>query len=512
VTTDRFQAATKARVLDGRTLLRQVSLYGVFTIVRRGLNVAFTPVYTHYMSPGDYGILEILNLGAWFASIIGMCKVDAAFYRYYVAEKSDEGRGRVLGASLLVTFALSTVIVAAGIGCLPWLARSASGGGKIPALDFYLIAAATWLDLATMVPLAYCRVTDRVWFVGVTSVTQALVSCSLSLLGLIGWGYGYRALLIGQLGGSLAAALACAWSLRHATVRWSLAPAGALLRYGLPMVPGAFFMYVIGSADRFSLARYASFADVGVYAVAAKFALGVNLIIMGPFSEMWSANQYRLHASGDAPLYQRTVVLYLAILFLFTLAVAYFAYDFVLFAFGPAYHSAVQLVPLLVLGVGVWGLVPTLDLGSLVVPGKTWIRSAATGAAAAVNVTMNLVLVPRIGAVGAALANVTGFVFLGLVTGVLSYPLVKMRPPLRRILLMTTVFVAAIFVSFTDGYLSYPAYLATRILVFLAVGAVLFQLSWRFHPATGSVDPTARGEQDGVEPIPDTRVAWRTAR
>src|SRR5690349_4477294 len=39
-------------------------------------------------------------------------QVDAAFYRYYVAEKTDEGRGRVLGASLLVTFALSTIIVA----------------------------------------------------------------------------------------------------------------------------------------------------------------------------------------------------------------------------------------------------------------------------------------------------------------------------------------------------------------------------------------------------------------
>ncbi|HEY2387124.1 MAG TPA: oligosaccharide flippase family protein [Candidatus Binatia bacterium] len=496
----------RAPMLDGRTLLRQVSIYGVFTIVRRGLNVAFTPIYTHYMSPGDYGILEILNLGAWFASIIGMCKIDAAFYRYYVAEKTNEGRGRVLGASLLVTFGLSTIIVAAGIGSLPWLARSASGNTPIPPLDFYLIAAATWLDLATMVPLAYCRVTDRVWFVGVTSVTQALVSCGLSLFGLIGLGYGYRALLIGQLGGSLAAMIACAWALRRATIRWSLAPAGVLLRYGLPMVPGAFFMYVIGSADRFSLARYASFGDVGVYAVAAKFALGVNLIVMGPFTEMWSANQYRLHASGDVPLYQRTAVLYLATLFLFTLGVAYFAYDFVLFAFGPAYHAAVRLVPLLVLGVGVWGLVPTLDLGSLVVPGKTWIRSAATGAAAAVNVTINLLLVPRIGATGAAIANVAGFVFLGLVTGVLSYPLVTMRPPLRRILLMTAIFVAAIFVAFADGSLSYPWYLAARVAAFCVVAMMLYELAWRFHP-----EGAEEAEEAQVR-AGETSVAWRTVR
>lgn len=490
------QATAAGGGLSGRTLIRQVSLYGIFTIMRRGLNVALTPVYTHYMSPGDYGILEILNIGAWLASIIGACKVDAAFYRYYVAERTEEGRSKILGASITLTLALSTVIVLVGIGAMPWLVTAEAQHRTIPLLDFYLIAAATWLDLATLVPLAYCRVTDRVAFVGITSLIQAFVSCGVSVVGLIHFGLGYRGLLLGQLAGAGCAAIACVVILRGATIRWTLARASVLLRYGLPMVPGAFFMYVIGSADRFSLARFADFAEVGVYAVAAKFALGVNLVIMGPFGEMWSANQYRLHAAGDTRLYQRTAVLYLAVLFQFTLGVAYFSYDFVLYAFGPAYYRAVSLVPVLVFGVGLWGLVPTLDLGSLVVPGKTWIRSAATGAAAAVNVTMNLLLVPRIGALGAAFASVGGFLFLGLVTGVLSYPLVRMRPPLGRIFLMLGVFTAATAISFTDAYLSYPAYLSLRVSVFLTVAAVFFQLTWRFNVEPRNVDPSASGPSD----------------
>jgi O-antigen/teichoic acid export membrane protein len=170
--------------------------------------------------------------------------------------------------------------------------------------------------------------------------------------------------------------------------------------------------------------------------------------------------------------------------------VAYFAYDFVLFAFDPAYHAAVRLIPLLVFGVGIWGLVPTLDLGSLVVPGKTWIRSAATGAAALGNVSLNLFLVPRLGGVGAAIASVTGYVFLCLVTGILSYPLVSMRPPLRRIVLMVLLFSGAIALSYLDTAFSYPAYVVLRLASFVIVGGLMFHLAWRFNEAPRSPGPS----------------------
>jgi O-antigen/teichoic acid export membrane protein len=358
----------------------------------------------------------------------------------------------------------------------------------IPLTDFYIIAAATWLDLATLVPLAYCRITDRVGLVGVVSVTQALVSAALAIAGVVWLEMGYRAVILGNLAAAATAAVICFALVLRSRVKFTLSPARVLLSYGLPMFPGTLFMYVMGSADRFFLARYAGFADVGIYAVAAKFGVAVNLIVMGPFGEMWAANQYRLHASGDHRLYHRTALTYLAVLFQFTLGVAYFSYDFVLLALGPAYESAVAIVPILVFGVAVWGLVPTLDLGSLVVPGKTWIRSAATGAAAATNVIANLVLVPRFGAQGAALASVCGFAALATVTGLLSYPLVSMRVPLGRVIVMTVTLAVASALSLLGGSIPYPAFLAARLLAFTLVGVVLYQLSWGSQATAIGVD------------------------
>jgi O-antigen/teichoic acid export membrane protein len=482
-----------AATTTGAMLARQVSLYGFFTILRRGLSVALTPLYTHYLAPSDYGVLEILNLSAWLVSIIGACKVDAAFYRYYVAERTDEGRERVLGASLLLTFIISGVLVFAATAGMPWMTSAVSQERQIPATDFYLVGAATWLDLATLVPLAYCRITDRVWLVGLVSITQALVSGVLAVVGVVGLGLGYRAVIVANFAAAAAAALICVGLLLRTRVRFTLQPAGMLLKYGLPMVPGTFFMYVIGSADRFFLARFAGLGDVGIYAVAAKFALGVNLVVMGPFGEMWGANQYRLHASGDHRLYQRTALAYLAVLFQFTLAVAYFSYDFVILALGADYRSAVTIVPILVFGVAIWGIVPTLDLGMLVVPGKTWIRSAATGAAALANVACNFLLVPRWGAQGAAMASVAGFCVLAGVTGVLSYPLVDMRVPLGRVVLMTATLAAATTLALLGPSFSYGTFLALRVGTFVAAGVVLYQLSWRSDAEAVTVAFAAAG-------------------
>lgn len=484
---------SKSLGTTGSTLLRQVSLYGVFTILRRGLNVALTPLYTHYLPPADFGVLEILNLSAWLASIIGACKVDAAFYRYYVAEKTDDGRARIFGASLLLTLLISSVIVFGAIAVMPWLTAEVSQERHIPTVDFWIIGLATWLDLATLVPLAYCRITDRVGFVGFVSLTQALVSGVLGIVGVVWLGLGYRGVILANLAATSAAALICLTLVMRTQIRFTLSPTRVLLKYGLPMFPGTLFMYVLGSADRFVLARFTSFGDVGVYAVAAKFALAVNLIIMGPFGEMWAANQYRLHSSGDHRLYQRTALTYLAVLFLFVLGVAYFSYDFVMLALAPSYRDAATIIPVLVFGVALWGLVPTLDLGSLVVPGKTWIRSAATGAAAAANVAVNFLLVPHVGALGAACASVVGFFVLAGVTGLLSWPLVDMRVPLGRVALLTAMLACAGSLAFMGSRFSYSGFIALRMIAFVAVGIAMYQLSWRYESRDAAVrfEPTA---------------------
>jgi len=461
--------------LSVRTLVGQASLYGFFTLLRRVVSFALTPLYTHYLSPTDFGVLELLSIAGTFVSILGGFKLDAAFYRFYVAATTDEERRRVLSAAMLTSLAFSTAIV------LPLLVLVTmhpieSGTTTIPVGAVHLVLAAMWLDLATSVPLAYCRATNRVAFLGTVSTTQALTTGALATFLLVAVGMDYTGVLWAMLVGTALTAISALVVVRPSVLAWDAGVAGSLLRYGLPMLPASLFMYVLSSSDRYFLARFASFADLGVYAVAAKFALALHLLVMGPFGEMWATNQFRLYEERNGDLYRRVALTYLGTLFVAALAIAYFSYDFILFAFDERYAGAAFLTPLLVMSVVYWGIVPTQDLGCLVTPGKTWIRSVATATGAIVAVAASFVLTPRFGTYGAACAGIAGYAALALATSVLNHRLVDMRAPLPHVIGLSSALAVLMLLPFAADRFAYATFLALRCLVLLGYAVAVVAL------------------------------------
>lgn len=450
--------------LSVRSLVGQASLYGFFTLLRRVVSFALTPLYTHYLSPTDFGVLELLSIAGTFVSILGGFKLDAAFYRFYVAATTDEERQRVLSAAMLTGLALSTLIVLP-LAVVVTLSPLESGGTRIPVGAVYLVLGAMYLDLATSVPVAYCRATNRVAFLGGVSTAQALTTGTLATIFLVVLNYDYTGVLWAMLLGTAVTAVCMLTFVRPSVWGWDPKLARELLRYGLPMLPASLFMYVLSSSDRYFLARFASFADLGVYAVAAKFALALQLLVMLPFGEMWATNQFRIYEERNGELYRRVSLTYLGTLFVAALAIAYFSYDFIVFAFDERYAGAALLTPLLALGVAIWGIVPTQDLGCLVMPGKTWIRSVATGAGALVAVVANFLLVPHFGTYGAALAGIASYVTLVSATAALNYRLVDMRAPLPQVSLLVGVLAMLILVPYAHERLPYVPFLILRALV-----------------------------------------------
>lgn len=477
--------------LSVRSLVGQASLYGAFTLLRRVVSFALTPLYTHYLSPTDFGVLELLSIAGTFVSILGGFKLDAAFYRFYVAATTDADRQRVLSAAMLSSLVLSTLIVLP-IAVLVTLSPIESGGTHVPVGAVYLVLGAMWLDLATSVPVAYCRATNRVAFLGSVSTAQALTTGTVAIIALVVLGSDYTGVLWAMLLGTALTAVCTLTVVRPSVLAWDPGLARELLRYGLPMLPASLFMYVLSTSDRYFLARFASFADLGVYAVAAKFALALQLLVMLPFGEMWATNQFRLYEERNGELYRRVALTYLGTLFVAALAIAYFSYDFILFAFDERYTGAALLTPLLVLGVAIWGIVPTQDLGCLVMPGKTWIRSVATGTGALVAVAANFLLVPHFGTYGAALAVIASYVALASATAALNYRLVDMRAPIPQVSLMVSTLAMLLVVPYAHERLPYVPFLALRVVVLAgyAVGVValvdpdrLGQFARRFFPA-----------------------------
>jgi len=468
--------------LTVRALARQTSIYGLFQIAQRGIAFAVIPLYTYHLSPSEFGTLDILNLLVWLLGIVGGSKLDAAFVRYYAPSQAQGKVGELVGASVLGVLALATLFcVTAAMFAEPILAMMFAGDGtqavRPPLLGFHLALITTWLELAGAIPLAFLRVRQEARLVGTISLVRALLGTATGVVLVVRYELGFTGILIGGLVSAAALVLAGYVSmLRRTSIVLSLAHAPRLYRYALPMLPAPLFMYVLNYADRFFLARHWDLAAVGLYAMSYKFAMLINLGIVSPFGEMWGANRFALYEAGERSAYRRVALLYISLLCLATLAIVYLSWEVVVFALAPQFRDAIQVVAPLALGVALWGIVPTLDLGCLV-RNRTWIRSATTGITALTNVALNFLLIPPLGIAGAATASLLSYAMLAVVTYYANRRLSDYVPPMARSLAVLAVLSVFSALIYAGDSMSYAAFTGMRLFALALFAAMLLRVN-----------------------------------
>jgi glycosyltransferase involved in cell wall biosynthesis len=65
-------------------LVKHTGIYGLGTILSRSVGFLLIPLYTRFLTPADYGVLELLDLTMFFSGIFCMMGISAAVFRFYV--------------------------------------------------------------------------------------------------------------------------------------------------------------------------------------------------------------------------------------------------------------------------------------------------------------------------------------------------------------------------------------------------------------------------------------------
>src|SRR3984957_1105838 len=98
-----------------RRLVRHSAIYGVGGLVSRLLAVILLPLYTHYLTPKDYGRVEIVTSAPAVLSIVLQLGIASAFFRFYFDTKDPAGRLVVVRTSFWFTMAMSTLGLLIGL-------------------------------------------------------------------------------------------------------------------------------------------------------------------------------------------------------------------------------------------------------------------------------------------------------------------------------------------------------------------------------------------------------------
>jgi O-antigen/teichoic acid export membrane protein len=182
-------------------------------------------------------------------------------------------------------------------------------------------------------------------------------------------------------------------------------------KFGLPLVPSALALWAINFVDRLFVAHYKGQGEVGVYSVAVRVSSAIVFILIA-FRTAWPAFAYSIEDDGEARRTYAYVLTYLVLITCWaSLALGALAPWIVDLLSAPPFHRAQEAVALLAFAGAAYAGYTVLAIGSGRAR-RTQFNWVVTGFGAAVNIGLNVLLIPRYGMVGAAVSTLVSYVAL----------------------------------------------------------------------------------------------------
>jgi O-antigen/teichoic acid export membrane protein len=151
-----------------------------------------------------------------------------------------------------------------------------------------------------------------------------------------------------------------------------------------------------------------SLNDVGLISVGTKLA-SIVLLAVTAFRTAWGPFAYSLADDEDLArsTYSKVLTYYLLVTMLATVGLSVFSRELVLLLSTVEYEAAASVVPFLSLSNTIWGAVLIVSIGYGIAK-KSYHTTIAVIIGAAVNIGLNIILIPIWGIVGAAVSTMFG--------------------------------------------------------------------------------------------------------
>jgi O-antigen/teichoic acid export membrane protein len=286
------------------------------------------------------------------------------------------------------------------------------------------------------------------------------------------------------LGSFLTGAVFLVWRIWQERRRLSLLPdlplLRRMLRFGLPTMPAELTLYSLNFIDRILIVRLAGLAEAGLYALAIKFAQGMNVIARG-FQLAFPPLAYSIEEDDEARRAYSLIVTWFAAVCAFGVAGLWLlSRQIVDLLAAPEFFESHEAIGLLATGVSLYALylVLVVILGRT---GRTEFSFPATVAGTVANVVLNLILIPPLGIVGAGIALAASYLIVVGVMYALTQRLFPVPYEWGRLALLLAVTVAVV----AGGELLLPkeglAAWLSRGALWLAMPAILWAIGFLTH-------------------------------
>ena len=243
-----------------------------------------------------------------------------------------------------------------------------------------------------------------------------------------------------------------------------------LMRFCLPLVPSTVFWWITGVSDRYMVAYMCSDEMNGLYAAAYKIPTLLTYVVV-IFNDAWKLSAVAESEDRErcTKFFSEVFKYYVAVMFAGGAILAVGAQIFAKILFAESYFAAWVYIPILSAATVFTALDTFLGSAYFTVK-KTGMSFWTALIGAAVNIALNLILIPSYGAIGASIATLVSYFIVFLVRALTMHRFIPFKTyPVR--LLINTALITAIATVMTawggslNGILISCAILALSLII-----------------------------------------------
>ena len=443
-----------------KRLLSNTVILGAGTFASKVLVFLLMPLYTRLLTAAEFGTADILSQTANLLMPIAAVGICDGLFRFALDSEKEEQK-RIFSSTVAV-LAVGSVVLLALVQLLRFFAVFE---GYVLLVACYVIAANFHLAFAN-----YLRAQGKTAAFAIQGIANTALVILLNLLFLIAFDMGVMGYVLSVVVADAivsAVIFFCDKMYRNIDFRSvDRSTVTDMLKFSLPYIPTTMMWLITSVSDRYIVTAFRGTAENGLYAAAYKIPTLVSLA-SGVFMEAWHISSVKeLLPEERADFFGSVYKNFMAIMFMGASFIIAFSQVFTRLLLAESYFISWQYVPVLVVAMVFSSF--SAFLGSVYFLEKKSLLSMLTAMSGAViNVVLNFVMIPKHGAMGAAVATLISYGAAYAIRAVDTGNYLKFKHHGFRLAVNTTVILAQTVVMISG--IKYWRYIQLAAFAFLLI-------------------------------------------
>ncbi|MFD1173227.1 lipopolysaccharide biosynthesis protein [Oceanobacillus picturae] len=380
-------------------------LYVLGSMMTPALGLIMMPIYTNYLSPAEYGTMTTIQTLSGMFQLFLLLSLHGAVTRFFYDYLNDKERQKeYLGSIFTFVFIFSTFL-----SLLLLIFHNSIGSllfSNIPINPyFFYLVGLSWTSSLFALPLALWRAEEKAGLFVLANITKSILIMIVASFLIIVVGLGAEGVLLAHFIISVIFVIT-SFTISRKSLKINLKSTYIKnsLIFSIPLLPHVASGWIIKSSDRVILEKFVDLGELGFYSLAAQVATVLSLFYTGVNSAL-VPRYTRLRKEGKNVKAKKLLRLFTVIIIItgvLSIPAAIFAVNLLM---SSNYNDAMSYIPVLIIGEIIKGFY-FIPVARLFYTKSTKSIATSSTIAAIANIMFNFLLIPYIGAYGAAVSTI----------------------------------------------------------------------------------------------------------